>query len=303
LKQNGIAATVDHRSFERQGNGLIPTIHLGVAAYQMEQKGIRTEKGDYNHRVTAINKEIKQTKARIRKIKTWLYAQPLHNAPSFVEIMGKIADGKNLKSNWQRIRNLQSSAKVLIFLQENNIANVEDFADTIVRINERLKNVTDEIKKADRRLDTLATHLTHNKNINAHRVAYQKYKKLAPKTDTAALSSINPFIRNIAAKDYENAVKKYDAFFEKHTDEIEAYQAAQQHFAAVMNGRTKLLIKDWQKEQNELVAKRFNLCDEYYSLKEKIPNMETIRQSVENLMRDDLQMQKSRTIRAQDMIK
>ena len=54
-----------------------------------------------------------------------------------------------------------------------------------------------------------------------------------------------------------------------------------------MNGRTKLPIKDWQKEQNELAAKRYTLCDEYYSLKEEIPNMEAIRWSIETIMRDN----------------
>ncbi|MCL2456656.1 MAG: MobA/MobL family protein [Defluviitaleaceae bacterium] len=280
---------IDHRSFERQGNGLIPTIHLGVAAHQMEQKGIRTEKGNYNRHAESINSEIKQTKARIRKMKNWLYAQPLHNTPSFIEIMGKISDGKNLKSNWQRVKNLQKSAKVLTFLTENKIASVEDFSDTVVRTHERLKIVTDEIKKTDRRLDTLAIHLAHNENINTHRAIYQKYKNLTPKKDTAALNSLNPFTRNKAAKDYEAATQKHEAFYEKHADAIDAYKASQQHFAAVMNGRTKLPISYWQKEQNELAAKRYKLCDEYYALKEKIPNMEAIRRSVENLMREDVQ--------------
>ncbi|MCL2217858.1 MAG: hypothetical protein FWB91_12700 [Defluviitaleaceae bacterium] len=54
-----------------------------------------------------------------------------------------------------------------------------------------------------------------------------------------------------------------------------------------MNGRKELPIKDWQKEQKELAAKRYALCDEYYSLKEEIPNMEAIRRSVEALMRDE----------------
>ena len=53
-----------------------------------------------------------------------------------------------------------------------------------------------------------------------------------------------------------------------------------------MNGRTQLPIKDWQKEQQELLAKRYALCDEYYSLKEEITSAEAIRRSVENLMRD-----------------
>ena len=56
-----------------------------------------------------------------------------------------------------------------------------------------------------------------------------------------------------------------------------------------MNGRKDLPIKDWQKEQKELLVKRYALCDEYYSLKDEITSAEAIRRSVENLMRDDLQ--------------
>ena len=42
-----------------------------------------------------------------------------------------------------------------------------------------------------------------------------------------------------------------------------------------------------KKEQKALAAKRYKLCDEFYSLKDEIPNMEAIRRSVESLMRDE----------------
>ena len=279
---------IDNRSYERQGNGLIPTIHLGVAAHQMEQKGIRTEKGDHNLQVQMMNSEIKQAKARIRKVKDWLYKYPVNNPPTITEIYGSIAKSKNLKSDWQKIRNIQTQAKILIFLQQNNITSVGDFADTVTIKNERLKTVTDDIRKAERRLKTLATHLAHAGNKRTHNAVYQKYKSLAPKTDHAVLNSINLFIKIKAAKEHEAAAKKQNAYYEKHAAEIEAYIAAKQHFETVMNGRTKLPIDDWQKEQRELTAKRYALCDEFYSLKEVIPNMEAIRRSIEGLMKDEL---------------
>ena len=149
LEKNGITERVDHRSFERQGNGLVPTIHLGIAASQMERKGIITEKGNHNRQVEITNKEIKQTKTRIRQVKNWLYTQPLTNAPTMFDIMGKVAEGKNLKTNWQHVRNVQTSAKVLMFLTSNNITGVEEFADKVVQIHERLRDITDEIKAAE----------------------------------------------------------------------------------------------------------------------------------------------------------
>ena len=67
-----------------------------------------------------------------------------------------------------------------------------------------------------------------------------------------------------------------------------------------MNGRTELPIKDWQKEQKELAAKRYTLCDEYYSLKEEILNIEAIRRSIETIMCDELN--RSQPTRGHDMV-
>jgi len=90
-----ISNKVDHRSYERQGIDKVPTIHMGVAASQMEKKSICTDKGNRNREIVDFNKEIRQTKARIKKVKTWLYAQPIINPPTFLSIMQPVADVKN----------------------------------------------------------------------------------------------------------------------------------------------------------------------------------------------------------------
>lgn len=51
---------IDHRSYERQGLDKLPQIHLGQAAEELEAKGIRTERGDYNRAVRGINEEREQ---------------------------------------------------------------------------------------------------------------------------------------------------------------------------------------------------------------------------------------------------
>jgi len=48
LEQSNRAERIDHRSYERQGVDTVPTVHMGVAASQMEKKGIRTNRGDIN---------------------------------------------------------------------------------------------------------------------------------------------------------------------------------------------------------------------------------------------------------------
>ena len=72
LEQNSIADRIDHRSFERQGTEQIPTVHLGVAASQMERKGITTERGNINREIKAHNRILAEIKAKIASLKNWL---------------------------------------------------------------------------------------------------------------------------------------------------------------------------------------------------------------------------------------
>jgi hypothetical protein len=63
---------IDHRSYKRQGIDQIPTVHLGVAAAQMERRGIRTERGNINREIEVTNKRLQQIKARLNKLEKWL---------------------------------------------------------------------------------------------------------------------------------------------------------------------------------------------------------------------------------------
>ena len=49
----GLSDRIDHRSYKRQGIDKIPSVHLGVAAFQMEKRGIETRKGDLNRQIDA----------------------------------------------------------------------------------------------------------------------------------------------------------------------------------------------------------------------------------------------------------
>ena len=72
LEKNAIPQKLDHRSYERQDIDQIPTIHLGVAASQMERRGIMTEKGNLNRIIRQDNRLIRELKAKVCKLTQWL---------------------------------------------------------------------------------------------------------------------------------------------------------------------------------------------------------------------------------------
>lgn len=56
----------------REGIEQIPTVHIGVAASQMEKKGIVTERGELNRRIKAANRMLREIRAQVGKPKEWL---------------------------------------------------------------------------------------------------------------------------------------------------------------------------------------------------------------------------------------
>ena len=286
LEKENHTARVDHRSYKRQGVDIIPQVRMGVAATQMERRGIRTELGDKNRAIAVTNQQLGQLRARINKIKEWAYAQPIQDAPTIGEMMSAINRGQEIKSHWKRIADLKTAAKVLIFLQENHITSVEQLADKVTDIHQERYDLANTIKAQERRISTLNEHLAQVDIFNQHKAVCAKYKNLTPKKDTAALNSLNPFTRNKAAKDYEAAVKKQAAYYEKHADAIEQYNAASKYLKDHLNGRTVIPEKDWREEQKRLLAERYDHVEAYYKLREDVRSVEVLRRGAESLMRE-----------------
>lgn len=63
---------IDHRSYKRQGIEQIPTVHMGVAATQMERRGIVTEKSEHNREIREQNRLLKEVKRRIAALTAWI---------------------------------------------------------------------------------------------------------------------------------------------------------------------------------------------------------------------------------------
>ncbi len=69
----------------------IPTVHLDVAAFQMEKRGIRTERGNMNREIAVTNNQLRQLRARISKLQDWLKEEAENTAPpTFADVISNI---------------------------------------------------------------------------------------------------------------------------------------------------------------------------------------------------------------------
>jgi ATP-dependent exoDNAse (exonuclease V) alpha subunit len=142
LERQNVAERVDHRSYERQGVEQIPTVHMGVAATQMEQKGIETDRGDINREIVHHNNIIFAIITKIKELKDWLKEALSRPEPDSLQgILRGILEGGEQQRGYTQIRNMKMVEEALTFLQENEIATLPELRTKVTAIRNRITNI------------------------------------------------------------------------------------------------------------------------------------------------------------------
>jgi ATP-dependent exoDNAse (exonuclease V) alpha subunit len=192
LEQHGHAERIDHRSYERQGTDQIPTVHLGVAAMQMERRGIATERGDTNREIIISNRELRQTKARINKLNEWLKGEMQTTTPTLSAIITEILDSGEGASRYAKIRNLKAAAKTLSFLQSNNISTLPELREKVTDFYGRLIRMGEKLKPIERRLKTLDEHIKQSETYAKTRAYTPSTRSRSRRTKSAITKPTEP---------------------------------------------------------------------------------------------------------------
>jgi len=262
-------AKIDHRSYRRQGKEQIPTVHLGSSAW-LEKKNIKTDKGNINRKIGVSNNELRQIGARLKKLKAWLYSKPFDSfekAPSMSDVLRNIDITEQFRSRARKVADLQAFAKTVNFLMKNNLNSIDELADKVTDMQQLQYDLAGEIKKQERRLSTLDLHLHNVEIYNKHKPVYQEYLAL-PKNQR-------------------------EAFKAKNAASLKAHDTAHKYITGVLNGRTSIPVTAWKTEREQLLIKRYELCDKYYKLKDDVKSVELLRKGAEKTMGDTMTERKT----------
>ena len=130
--EKGLDVRIDHRSYERQGVELLPTVHEGATVRAMEKKGIRTEKGEFNRWIKATNAVIRDIKKKISLLFDWIteikaeLAKP--QTPDLVSLLNDYYTQRKAGAYSQKgkISNLKEMNETYNYLRANGIYTLED---------------------------------------------------------------------------------------------------------------------------------------------------------------------------------
>jgi len=179
FEEKGLPERIDHRSYERQGVDILPTIHEGPAVRQMEAKGIRTDKGDFNRWIKATNSLIQSVRKKIAALLDWLKETKAELAkPQTLDLFSLLQayfDQRNAGAYSQRakVNNLKEYSQLCQYLLDHGITDV----DTLEAHVSNLRATTDSLKKK------LDAQTAETKMLRKIPECFEDYKRLKPVFD------------------------------------------------------------------------------------------------------------------------
>ncbi|OUN26312.1 MULTISPECIES: MobA/MobL family protein [Oscillospiraceae] len=289
LERAGRPERIDHRSNAERGIDELPTVHMGVAACQMEKKGIATEKGELNRNIQKANRLIREIRAQIGKLKEWIgeLFKARENAPEqppqspgLANLLMKYLSVQREKSrkysqSWQRQHaadELKTVAKAVGYLSEHGISTLAELDATLSSVSDQADAIRAGMKTAEKRMKELQKLIEYGKNYTEYKPIHDELKKLK-----------------------NGWTSKRDKYEEAHRAELTLWNAASRYLHANLPKGTKSLpIAEWEKEYATLSGQR---TAEYTKLKEtraEVAELHNIRKCVDIALKAD-QPEQTRT--------
>ena len=282
LERSGSAERIDHRSHAERGIEELPTVHMGVAASQMEKKGIATEKGELNRNIRKANRLIREIRAQIGKLKEWIGElfkaretapeQP-PQSPGLANLLMKYLSVQREKSrkysqSWQRQHaadELKTVAKAVNYLSEHGISTLAELDAALSSVSDQADAIREGMKTAEKRMKELQKLIEYGKNYTEYKPIHDELKKLK-----------------------NGWTSKRDKYEEAHRAELTLWNAASRYLHANLPKGTKTLpISEWEKEYATLSGQR---TAEYTKLKEtraEVAELHNIRKCVDIALKAD----------------
>ena len=264
--EKGIDVRIDHRSYERQGVELLPTVHEGATVRAMEKKGIRTEKGEFNRWIKATNAVIRDIKKKIALLFDWIaeakaeLAKP--QAPDLVSLLNAYYTQRRAGAYSQKgkVSNLKEMNETFNYLRANGIYSLEDLES---RVSEH-SAATESLKK------TLDEQTARMKAIK------QLYDS------SAAFQSLKPVYDGLQKIKFEKPRAKYKA---EHEAELKQFYAARRKLTGEFPDG-KVDMKKLTEEYDELEQAHNTTYGEFKTVRDDLHRLWKVKSCVDILPSD-----------------
>lgn len=262
---------IDHRSFKRQGIEQIPTVHMGVAATQMESRGIVTDKGEQNRHIREENRLLKEVKRRIATLSAWIKKKsaetkeqqsinpiasaPIHS-PTLLEMLNQAyKEADTLQSRYGKIHDLKAYTQAVNFLQDKSITTLVQLQDTVSEMKKRYRNLNGQIKQNEKLIHERKELIDQSEKYLKYQPYHKKYLQTKP--------------------------RRKEAYADDFRAELALYEAAERYLKQALGKGGTIKLKTWKAEVAAHTSEKNSLYSEFRRLKVEVQKAEAVKKCVE----------------------
>ena len=207
---------------------------------------------DYSE--TAIMERISGKRIVVPRVKAAVKSKP----NLLIDIQAKMQQANSPGfERWAKIFNLKEMAKTVIYLQENNLTDLGELEKACDEAVQKFNDLSDRTKAASARMKDISELQKHIGAYGKTREIYAQYRKLTG--------------------------RKREKFYEQHSSEITACQAAKRYFDSL--GLKKLpFMQSLKQEYAMLKAENRKRYPEYKQAKAKMIELLTAKNNVERIL-------------------
>ena len=252
----------------------------------MEKKGIQTERGNHNRKITAFNLEFKKFKAELSKLTSWIssllvnlqskydeYKQEkkeeyenkaeLFNLYEYISIYHELQGEKARKlnpyaSNKKIGADLRRFSKARIYLKDNNLRTIADLQEKISTIQANNKKISQDIKVKTTRIESLNKCFVYADIIKDNKQIFEEWNS-------------------------KSLFK--DSFYNSHKEQIDKYKRARVILEKI-TGSSAIKSKNWQRDIQSLEIEITKLNKQAQSIKEEYENINHIKYAAKTVNDD-----------------
>lgn len=183
-----------------------------------------------------------------------------------IDIQTKMAEGKSAGyERWAQKYNRKEAARTICLLKEKGIGNYEDLSALTQNLSSRFSELSENIKKAEKRMAEIGVLQTHINNYAKTRNIYEAYRK-------SGYSKM---------------------FFEEHREALLLHKAAKQAFDQ-LEGKKVPSRKALNEEFHQLLTEKKETYAEYRQVKKEMQDFLIAKRTVENILGLDRKTQEER---------
>ena len=271
FEEKGLTCRVDHRSYERQGLDLLPTVHEGVAVRQMEAKGVTTDKGDFNRWIRKASDLLRNIRRKITDLTDWIkmtkeeLSRP--QAPSLAALLTDYYQGRNAGA-WSRnakIGNLKNFAEAINFLTEKGIATLEDLEAHITPQSKRAETINASMKAKSARMNELKELLRLADLYQDAKSIYDEWKGIRWKG-------------------------KREKFGLEHERDLKTFRMARRKLEKYLSSVGEIPVQTWRRELMEIQQKYSAEYERYKPIRDDLTRLLRVKNCVDTALHQQEQI-------------